>query len=119
MALSIGGVNVENYILSPKISDRYRARSVEYSLNGTALEDRLGGTKKDLTLFFGVISQNLWEQLKDVLKNKTISVSGYIGTLNVGGTYRLSENDIPTPILYVEENGSYMCEPLSFTLEEV
>lgn len=118
MAFSIGGINVEKYILAPKISDKYRARSVEYSLNGTALEDRLGGTKKEIVIPLGVTSQDIWERLKSVLMSKTISVSGYVGGLNISGTYRLSDDGIPTPVLY-EDNSTYVCEPLSFTLEEV
>lgn len=118
MAFSIGGINVERHILAPKITDKYRARSVEYSLNGTALEDRLGGTKKELEISLGVTPQSVWESLKKVLTEKTISVSGYVGGLDISGTYRLSDDDIPTPILYVD-GSSYVCEPLSFTLEEV
>lgn len=118
MALTIGGIAVDSMIMPPYIADKYRARSVEYSLNGTALEDRLGGTKKEVKLSFGVISQNQWESLKTVLTQKNISVSGYVGGLNAGGTYRLADDNVPTPVLYVE-NSVYMCQPFSVTIEEV
>lgn len=118
MALVIGGITVDNMIMPPQISDTYRARSVVYSLDGTALEDRLGGTKKKLTLPFGTISQSQWEALKTVLSQKNITVSGYLGSLNVGGTYRLADDEIPTPVLYVKNN-TYMCKPFTVTIEEV
>lgn len=118
MALTIGGITIDSFVAPPQYSDKYRARSVQYSLNGTALEDRLGDTKKEVKLSFGVISQNVWQSLKAVISQKTFTVSGYVGSLNFGGTYRLADDNVPTPILY-DNNGIYMCRPFSITIEEV
>lgn len=119
MAFMLGGTVIDSMIFPPHISDKWRARSVEYSLDGTALEDRLGGTKKVIKLPFGIISQTKWENLKTILSQKTISVSGNIGKLNVGGTYRLADDEVPTPVLYVEKSEEYMCQPFTITIEEV
>ena len=118
MALTIGGIAVDAMIMPPHISDKWRARGVQYTLDGTALEDRLGGTKKVIRLSFGVIPQTKWESLKSVISQNTISVNGYVGGLNVSGTYRLADDNVPTPVLYVE-NSEYMCQPFTITIEEV
>ena len=119
MAITIGGIAVDTMIMPPHISDKWRARNVEYSLDGSALEDRLGGTKKLIKLPFGVIPQTKWEKLKSVFSQKTINASGYIGGLNITGIYRLVDNELPTPVLYVDTTNEYMCQPFTVTIEEV
>lgn len=119
MSLSIGGITVDALIMPPNISNKWRARSVRYSLDGTALEDRLGSAKKTLTLPFGVIPQSKWESLKNVLSQKTVTVSGYIGSLYINSKFRVSDDEIPTPILYVDENSQYVCRPFTINMEEI
>ena len=119
MALTIGTITVDTMIMPPHISDKWRARSVQYTIDGTACEDRLGGTKKIIKLPFSIISQTKWESLKNILSQKTIAANGYVGGLDVSGTYRLADDELPTPILYVGENNEYMCQPFTVTIEEV
>ena len=119
MALTIDGIEIDSFIEPPVFSDNFRARSVLYSLDGTAKEDRLGSSKKAMKIPFSVLPASDWEDLKSVLERKTFSVSGFIGSLNAGGTYRLKDEAINTPVLYVGSDGTYYCQPFSITIEEV
>lgn len=121
MAITVGGLTVDQYITAPVFRDMFRARSCEYSLNGTAREDRLGQTKKQLELTFFMLPANISGTLRGILLQKEISVSGFIGgasSINVGGTYRLVGDEIPTPILVVH-CGKYYCRSFTVILEEV
>lgn len=118
MSLMIEGNTVDDIIMPPTISDKWRSRSVEYTLDGTALEDRLGGTKKSIRLPFGVISQSRWELIKTALTKKNITVAGNIGGIAINSIFRLADDEVPTPVLYVENN-EYMCQPFTVTIEEV
>lgn len=118
MSLTIGGVVVDKFVNPPQISDKFRARSVEYTLDGTAKEDRLGGTKREIKLPFGVLSSAIWDTLKEQLSQETIPVSGFVGHREIRGTFRLVEDEVPTPVLYVSDNG-YVTKPFTVSLEEV
>lgn len=121
MAITVGGLTVDRYITAPVFRDTFRARSCEYTLDGTAREDRLGQTKKRLELTFAMLPANVSSTLRDVLLQKEITVSGFIGggdSIDVGGTYRLAEDEIPTPILVVH-GGKYTCQSFTVTLEEI
>ena len=117
MSLLIGNIDVDRYIVPPKVDLNYRARSVLYALDGTAHEDRLGKTKKQLGLTFAACPSYVWEKLKLILNDKEITVFGKVGTVSVTGKYRLSENVLPTPVDVVIDN-TYYCT-VSVTLEEV
>ncbi|MBR1830845.1 MAG: hypothetical protein IJ784_00250 [Ruminiclostridium sp.] len=114
----IAGYEVDKYILPPTVTHRNRARSVVYALDGTAKEDRLGSSKKMLTLPFALLPASVWENLRTALQELEITVSGNVGRCTVSGKYRMYGNDLPTPVLYVD-NGSYICQPFSVTLEEI
>lgn len=117
MAISIGNIRVDAYILPPECDLEYRARSVRYALNGNVHEDRLGQPKKQLVMSFPSCPSNIWEALKTKLQEDQITVSGSVGTMSVAGTYHLKDNVIPTPTLVVI-NGIYYCS-VSIALEEV
>lgn len=118
--MTLGDVTIDRYISPPTVTHRFRARSVLYALDGTALEDRLGGVKKVIAIPFGRIAADVWENLRTVIEGDDITVSGSVGGADVAGTYRLSGNDIPTPILYVDKRTHlYMCQPFTVTIEEV
>lgn len=118
--ITVGGQNVDKYVQMPTVTHRYRARSVVYTLDGTAKEDRLGGSKKVLTLPFVLIKATVWETLRSVLTADTVNVFGSIGGVSVNGNYRLLGNDIPTPILVVERSSNnYVCQPFTVVLEEI
>ena len=117
MAIYIENIRVDAYILPPECDLVYRARSVAYSLNGSVHEDRLGEPKNQVTFTFPCCPSNVWEALKNKLKETTITVTGAIGAMSIAGTYHLKDNTIPTPTLVVM-NGVYYCS-VSVTLEEV
>lgn len=117
MALTMGGVALDDKIMPPKITDIYRARSIVYALDGTAREDRLGAAKKHIAVTFGILSASVWEQIKAALALKEIKLSGYVGSMSVTGDYRLI-GDIPTPVLYVE-GGRYVTSAVGVELEEI
>lgn len=114
----VGTTEVANYVESPVITHRFRARSVVYTLDGTAKEDRLGTAKRVLTLPFALVPSEIWESLRNTILQNTISVSGNIGGAEVSGSYRLSGNDIPTPVLVIHNN-KYVTQPFTVTLEEI
>lgn len=119
MALTIGGLAVDEYTLPPKIIDAHRARSVTYAINGTAHEDRLGNRKTKLQLTFALLPANVHETLRTITNNKTISVSGSVGSRSISGTFRMVEDELPAPILYVGADNKYYCNAFAITLEEV
>lgn len=120
--LLVGGLEVADIIQSPTLTYRFRARSVVYALDGTAKEDRLGAAKKVLTLPFALVPADTWESLRTAIMQNTVSVSGNLGGVDAGGTYRLYGNDIPTPVLVLlDDNGNkkYVTQPFNVTLEEI
>lgn len=121
MAITVGGLTVDKYITTPTYRDTFRARSCDYTIDGTAREDRLGKTKKRIELTFAMLPANIHNTLRTILKQKEITVSGFIGgaaTIDVGGKFRFADNEIPTPILVVHE-GKYYCQPFTINLEEI
>lgn len=118
MALSINSITVDRFITPPEINQIHRARSVEYALDGTAKEDRLGEYKKQLVINFALVKAADWEHIRSNLMLKEISVSGNVGGSSASGTYRLVNDTLPTPILVVI-NDSYYCKPFTVTLEEI
>lgn len=118
MSVKIGNIEIGKYIAAPTVVEEWRSRSVKYTIDGTASEQRLGLPKKRIDISFGVISANVWEPIKVLLSAEDILLSGSIGGLSINGTYRIKENEIPTPILMIQ-NGKYYCNPFSITLEEV
>ena len=121
MAITVGGLTVDKYITAPTYRDAFRARSCAYTLDGTAREDRLGKTKKRLELTFAMLPANVSNTLRNILQQKEITVSGFIGggdSIDVGGKYRFADNEIPTPILVVH-GGKYYCQPFTVNLEEI
>lgn len=121
MAITVGGLTVDKYITAPTYQDAFRARSCEYTIDGTAREDRLGNTKKRLELTFAMLPSNVSNTLRSILKAEEITISGFIGggdSIDVGGTYRFADDEIPTPILVVH-GGKYYCQPFTVNFEEI
>lgn len=116
--MQVGSIEVDRYIEAPVITHRLRARSVVYTLNGTAKEDRLGTAKKVLTLPFALVPADIWESLRVTIAHNTVSVSGNVGGVDASGTYRLLGNDIPTPVLVVQGD-KYVTQKFNVTLEEI
>ncbi|MCM1335836.1 MAG: hypothetical protein NC084_13505 [Bacteroides sp.] len=121
MAITVGGIAVDKYVTAPVFREVFRARSCEYTLDGTAREDRLGSTKRRLELTFSMLPASVHNTLRAVLKEKEIEVEGAIGggdKIELDGTYRAVEDEISTPILVVH-NGKFYCQSFTVTLEEI
>lgn len=117
--ITIGSIQIDGMVQTPMVTPRFRARSVVYALDGTAKEDRLGDAKKMLTLPFVLISSDDWSRLNAAISAETITVNGLLGGYSLNGTYRLSGNDFPMPVLYQDRLGKVMCQPFTVVLEEI
>ena len=117
--ITVGGILVDDMVQTPTVTPRFRARSVVYALDGTAKEDRLGNAKKTLTLPFVLISSDEWNRLSTAITSETVTVDGALGGYSLNGTYRLSGNDFPMPVLYQDKQNKVMCQPFTIVLEEI
>lgn len=123
MAITLNGVELDKYITPPDYEEVYRARSVVYSLDGTAREDLLGAPKKKIKFTFPRLEFSVWEDIKNTFAYSEWSytaaaINGYVGNLYVLGEFRLVDESIPTPVMVVI-NGVCYCKPFSLTFEEV
>lgn len=116
--ITIAGYAADRYIIPPQCGLAHRSRSVAYTLDGGAREDRLGKYKKTLILTFGLLPSDMWEGLKKKLQEKVIPVSGSLCGMDVNGDYRMTDDAIPTPLL-VLTGGRYYCQTFSISLEEI
>lgn len=121
MAITVGGITVDKYVTAPVFREVFRARSCEYTLDGTAREDRLGSAKKRLELTFSMLPANVHNALRAVLAKKEIEIKGSVGggdRIELDGMYRAVGDEIDTPILVVH-NGKFYCQSFTVTLEEI
>ncbi|MBP1578994.1 MAG: hypothetical protein J6B57_02785 [Oscillospiraceae bacterium] len=114
MTFKIGDIDVSKLILPPEITDTFRSQSVNQTLNGSLVVDRISElSKKRIEVRFPMITLEKWTEIKAVIKPITFSVSVDSDTYSV----HLS-GDIPTPVLFA--NGDeIMCSDISLTLEEM
>lgn len=114
MVLKIGDIDVSKLILPPDISDTFRSQSVNQTLNGSLVVDRISELcKKRISVQFPLIPRAKWEEIKAVIKPIAFSVSVDSKTYSV----HLS-GDIPTPVLYADGD-DVMCSDISLIFEEM
>lgn len=114
MTLKIGDIDVSKLILPPDISDTFRSQSVNQTLNGSLVVDRVSELcKKRISVQFPIISLAKWEEIKAVIKPITFNVS--VDSKNY--SVHLS-GDIPTPVLYADGD-DVMCSDISLIFEEM
>lgn len=114
MTFKIGEIDVSKLILPPDINDVFRSQSVNQTLNGSLVVDRISElSKKRIEVRFPMIPLEKWTEIKAVIKPITFSVSVD------GDTYSVHlSGDIPTPVLFA--NGDeIMCSDISLTFEEM
>lgn len=114
MTFKIGDIDVSSLILPPEMSDTFRSQSVNQTLNGSLVVDRISElTKKSITVQIPLISNESWLQIKTVIRpiSFTVSVDSVTYTVHLDG-------DIPTPVLYADGD-DIMCSDISLTFEEV
>lgn len=114
MLFKIGDIDLGKLIIPPEITDVFRSQSVNYTLNGSAIIDRISEfSKKRITVQLPLIDSARWGEIKTVIAGMTFSVmvDSEIYTMRLDG-------DIPTPVIYTTEDG-YFCGDISLTFEEV
>lgn len=98
MILKIGDIDVSKFILPPDIADTFRSQSVNQTLNGSLVVDRISElSKKRISVQFPIVPLAKWEEIKTVIKPITfnVSVDSSVYSVHLSG-------DIPTPVLYAD-----------------
>lgn len=114
MTVKIGEIDVSAVILPPEITDTFRSQSINYTLNGSMIVDRISSfTKKRITVQIPLISGEKWAEIKEIIKPIafTVSVGSAAYTVHLDG-------DIPTPMLYADGE-DIMCSDITLTFEEM
>ena len=114
MVLKIGDVDVSKYILPPDIADTFRSQSVNQTLNGSLVVDRISElSKKRISVQFPIVPLAKWEEIKAIIKPITfnVSVDSSVYSVHLSG-------DIPTPVLYADDD-DVMCSEISLVFEEM
>lgn len=114
MTFKIGDIDVSKLVLPPEITDTFRSQSVNYTLNGSLVVDRISElTKKRITVQIPLIPGEQWTAIKAVIKpiSFTVSVDSAEYTVHLDG-------DIPTPVLYADSD-NIMCSDITLTFEEM
>lgn len=113
MTVKIGETDISKYITPPNIADTYRAQSVAQTLNGSLVVDRIGGTKKRITVMFPLLPLAKWEEIKALILpiSFSVSVDSAAYTMHLDG-------EIPTPIKFAAGD-DVMCGEISLTFEEM
>lgn len=114
MTFKIGDIDVSKLILPPEMTDAFRSQSVNYTLNGSLVVDRISElSKKRISVQFPLIPLAKWEEIKAIIKPISFAVS----VDSVSYTVHL-DGDIPTPVLYADGE-DIMCSDISLTFEEM
>lgn len=114
MVFKIGELDVSKLILPPEIIDTFRSQSVNYTLNGSLVIDRISElTKRRITVQIPLISGEKWTELKETIRpiSFAVSIDGAAYTVHLDG-------DLPTPVLYAD-GGEVMCGDITLTFEEM
>ncbi|MBP1543800.1 MAG: hypothetical protein J6A16_06870 [Oscillospiraceae bacterium] len=114
MIFMIGDIDMGKLMIPPEISDTFRSQSVNYTLNGSAVIDRISEfTKKRISVQIPLIPSDKWAEIKAIITPMSFPVAVDDSTY----TMRL-DGDIPTPVIYTTEGG-YLCGDISLVFEEV
>ena len=110
-----GSVDLSSVILPPSLTSKNRTESVNYTLGGAAVVDRVADIRKvRMELTFPLISKELWERLRsEFLTQMSFKV------LWDGHTYEMRvDGEIPTPVL-TAKGTDYTAADIKITLEEL
>ncbi len=115
MVFKIGDTDVSKCVTPPQITEEYRSQSVNYTLNGSAVVDRIANyPKRRIEVTLCGMDKTAWEVIKKYLKSAAeLSIS--IDNENIP-VYL--DGGIPTPIIYAEKNG-YVCSEIELAFEEM
>ena len=108
-------LDLSKAVLPPSVTSKNRTESVNYTLGGSAIIDRIADIQKvRMELTFPLITKELWERLKsEFFTEMSFKV------LWDGHTYEMRvDGEIPTPVLFVKVQ-DYTAADIKITLEEL
>ncbi len=108
-------LDLSKAVLPPSVTSKNRTESVNYTLGGSAIIDRIADIQKvRMELTFPLITKELWERLKsEFFTEMSFKV------LWDGHTYEMRvDGEIPTPVLFVKGQ-DYTAADIKITLEEL
>lgn len=114
MIFKIGEIDVGKLIIPPEISDTFRSQSVNYTLDGSAVIDRVSAlSKTHIVVQIPLIDSVKWAEIKAVIAaiSFPVTVDEKTYTMHLDG-------DIPTPVIYTADGG-YICGDIALSFEEV
>jgi hypothetical protein len=117
MILEIAGINIANVCKPPRINQTHRSQSVNISLNGNTLIDRIGGHKYSIIIEIPFIKDNLWYSIIPNLKLISFNVRFQFGGEILTRQFYLN-GEIPSPVSFVKNNQAYF-QGISLRLEEL
>lgn len=115
MVFKIGDTDVSKCVTPPQITEEYRSQSVNHTLNGSAVVDRIANyPKRRIEVTLSGVDKAVWEPLKAYLKSAAelnITIDGEVISVYLDG-------GIPTPIIYAV-NDDYLCSEIELAFEEM
>ncbi len=108
-------LDLSKAVLPPSVTSKNRTESVNYTLGGSAIIDRIADIQKvRMELTFPLITKELWERLKsEFFTEMSFKV------LWDGHTYEMRvDGEIPTPVLFAKGQ-DYTAADIKITLEEL
>lgn len=113
MIVMINSEDISKHITAYDVIETRRGESVIYTLDGTAMTDRIGGFKRTAKITFGLIPLSEWEKIKLILKKKTISLNdGTEASMRLVG-------EIPNPYVFTDPIKGDCVTGMSIELEEI
>lgn len=107
-------IDISNRITPPVITESNRTQSVNYTIGGATIIDRISNTHKmHIELTIPTIPDTEWNNIKAILKEMSFAIRWEGETHEV----RL-DGDIPTPVL-VADSDSYLVGDIKLELDEL
>lgn len=108
-------VDLSKVILPPSLTSKNRTESVNYTIGGAAVIDRVADIQKvRMELTFPLIGRELWSRLR----NEFFTEMSFKALWD-GHTYEMRvDGEIPTPVL-VAKGSDYTASDIKITLEEL
>ena len=108
-------LDISKFIQPPSIDDTFRSQSVNKTLNGSLVVDRISElTKKSIAIQLPMIPLEKWTEIKQVITPITFKVQ----VDDKEYTMHLDGDTLPTPVLFADSE-NIMCSDISLTFEEM
>lgn len=117
MIIYINGIDITDKVTKADLQEKCRSESVEYTLSGNALIDRIGGFKQALNISLGLVEYNVYKEISDILKQISFKVTIIIENETKEYIMHLADKlPVPTP---VKISGREYLTDINLTFEEV